>query len=227
MDIKIHSNHAFKVSPGEAIRIQQHLREKVVTGGKVKPLRYAAGVDVSFREGVATAAVAVINIPGLQLCDAAVARHKIEFPYIPGLLSFREIPVVLDVLKKIHVIPDVILCDGQGIAHPRRLGIASHLGVLTGMRTIGVAKSRLTGIHDEMPVRKGEWVPLYDKNETIGAVLCTRDNVKPLYISIGHRVDLHTAIKVVMRCVTRYRLPETTRLAHRLAGQAGVGIRPD
>jgi deoxyribonuclease V len=176
---------------------------------------------------VATAAVVVISLPGLQLCDAAVARREIEFPYIPGLLSFREIPVILDVLKKIHIIPDIILCDGQGIAHPRRLGIASHLGVLTGLCTIGVAKSRLTGNHDEIPVRKGEWVPLYEQNETIGAVLCTRDHVKPLYISIGHRIDLIAAIAVVMRCVSRYRLPETTRLAHRLAGQTETGKRPD
>jgi deoxyribonuclease V len=219
MNIKTSNIHSFHVTPGEAIRIQQRLRAKVITRGKVRRLRYAAGADVCFREGLATAAVAVVSMPDLQLKDYTVARRKKEFPYVPGLLSFREIPVILDALKKISITPDVILCDGQGIAHPRRLGIASHLGVLTGMRTIGVAKSRLTGTHGDMPVHKGEWVPLYDKNEIVGAVLCTRDLVKPLYISVGHRIDLLTAIEVVMRCITCYRLPETTRLAHRFAGE--------
>lgn len=216
------ARHSFNVTPTEAIRIQQKLRDKVITRGKAQGIRYAAGVDVSFREGAAIAAVAVLRLSDLQLFEHAVASRPIEFPYIPGLLSFREIPVILDALHKISRSPDIIICDGQGIAHPRRLGIASHLGVLTGLRTIGAAKSRLTGTHADAPVCKCEWVPLLDKTETIGAVLCTRDSVRPLYISIGHRIDLESAIDVVMHCITRYRLPETTRWAHRLAGDATI-----
>jgi deoxyribonuclease V len=180
-------------------------------------------VDVGFRDGKASAAVAVVDMRGLKLCDQAVAVRPIDFPYIPGLLAFREIPAILAALSGVVKTPDVILCDGQGIAHPRRLGLASHLGVLTGMRTIGVAKSRLTGTHGDVPLRRGEWVPLSDKNETVGAVLRTREAVKPLYISIGHRIDLVSSIEVVMRCITRYRLPETIRWAHRLAGSRSFG----
>lgn len=212
--------HPFNTTPQQAIQIQQNLQNKVITSGKVSNLNYVAGVDVGFHKGQATAAIAVLRMPDLQFCDQAVATRPVEFPYIPGLLSFREIPVILDALEKITMIPDVIICDGQGIAHPRRLGIASHLGVLTDICTIGAAKSRLIGTYRELLTQKGEWVPLVDKNEIIGAVLCTRNAVKPLYISVGHRIDLETAIEIVMRCVTKYRLPETTRVAHRMAGEA-------
>jgi deoxyribonuclease V len=139
------------------------------------------------------------------------------FPYIPGLLSFREIPAVLTAMKLLLIRPDLLLCDGQGIAHPRRLGIAAHLGMLLDIPSIGVAKSRLIGTHDELPKEKGASVPLMDKSEQIGIVLRTRTHVKPLYISPGHCVSIETARELVMKCVTRYRLPETTRLAHTLA----------
>lgn len=218
--IKATQIHPFKVTLQEAIQIQQNLRTRVIINGKVPDLNYVAGVDVGFHQGQATAAIAVLRMPDLQLCDQAVATRPVEFPYIPGLLSFREIPVILDALQKITTIPDVIICDGQGIAHPRRLGIASHLGVLTDMCTIGAAKSRLIGTHGETPVRKGEWVPLFDKDETVGAVLCTRNAVKPLFISVGNRIDLQAAIEIVMQCVSRCRLPETTRMAHRIAAEA-------
>jgi deoxyribonuclease V len=214
--------HSFTVAPKEAIEIQQVLRRKVVPKGKIKHLDFVAGVDVAFHNEQATAAVVIVNMPDLHVRESAVAGLPIEFPYIPGLLSFREIPVIFEALQKITIVPDVILCDGQGIAHPRRLGIASHLGAMTGLCTIGVAKSRLTGTHGEEPHIKGEWVPLCDKEETIGAVLCTRDKVKPLYVSVGHRIDIDSAIDVVMRCVTRYRLPQPIRLAHQLAGNAKV-----
>ncbi|MGD8673007.1 MAG: endonuclease V, partial [Thiogranum sp.] len=132
-------------------------------------------------------------------------------------LSFREVPAVLEALGTLASRPDLILCDGQGLAHPRRFGLACHLGVLTDIPTIGVAKSRLVGEHGALPPQKGSWVPLMDKGETIGAVLRTRDNVSPVYVSIGHRTSLATAIDYVLRCTPRYRLPETTRRAHRLA----------
>ncbi len=140
-----------------------------------------------------------------------------RFPYVPGYLSFREIPAVLAVLERLTVRPDVILCDGQGIAHPRRCGLASHLGVVSGLPTIGVAKSRLVGDHDEPGLNRGDWVPLMDKGEIIGAVLRTRTGVKPIYVSIGHRVGLETAIRLVLACTPRFRLPETTRAADRLS----------
>ena len=136
---------------------------------------------------------------------------------MPGLLSFRELPAVLDALSQLSVMPDIILCDGQGRAHPRRFGIACHLGVLLDLPTIGVGKTRLVGRHLEPGPERGDWTPLLDHEEEIGAVLRTRTGVKPLYISGGHRVCLRTAIELTLACLTRYRLPETTRAAHRLA----------
>lgn len=214
------SRFFLNIKPEQAIRLQQQLQEEIIIEGNTQNIRFAAGVDVGYFEDVSIAAVAVLELPGLDLCDYSVGRRKIKFPYIPGLLSFREIPVILDALNKIKIIPDVILCDGQGIAHPRRMGIASHLGILTNYRTIGVAKTRLIGRHDDVPDRKGEWVYLHDEDEIIGAVLRTREAVKPLYVSIGHRIDLVSAIEVVMRCVTAYRLPEPVRSAHHLAEEA-------
>jgi deoxyribonuclease V len=152
----------------------------------------------------------------LELVDSALARAPVTFPYVPGLLSFRELPAVLEALKLLTITPDLILCDGQGIAHPRRIGIASHLGVLTGIPTIGVAKSLLVGTHELLPLERGAWKPLRDRGEIIGAALRTRANVAPVYVSTGHRVSLTTAIYYALACTTKYRLPETTRHAHRL-----------
>ena len=149
--------------------------------------------------------------------EEQVSWRKLRFPYIPGLLSFRELPAVLDALERLREPPDLLLCDGQGIAHPRRFGIACHLGLLVDIPSIGVAKSRLCGTHEEPPNQRGAWTPLWAKGEIIGAALRTRIGVRPLYVSPGHRTSLETAIACVMRCCTRYRLPETTRYAHRLA----------
>jgi len=159
----------------------------------------------------------LLHYPDLNLHDQAISRSPTRFPYIPGYLSFRELPAVLQALDRLTVTPDLLLCDGQGLAHQRRFGLACHLGVLTDIPSIGVAKSRLIGTHDEPPKEKGQWVPLTDKGETIGAVLCTRNKVSPVYISLGHRISLPTAIDYVLACTTRFRLPETTRWAHRLA----------
>jgi len=182
-------------------------------------VRCVAGVDVGFENKGRTtrAAVAVLEFSSLELLDQAISCSPTCFPYIPGYLSFRELPSVLKALEKLSVTPDLLLCDGQGLAHPRRFGLACHLGVLTDIPSIGVAKSRLIGSHGEVPTDKGQWVPLIDKSETIGAVLRTRSNVSPVYVSTGHRVSLATAIDYTLRCTTRYRLPETTRWAHRLA----------
>lgn len=199
--------------------MQARLAAGIVREDEIGEVARVAGVDVGFEDGGRTtrAAVAVLNFPGLELAESAIVRSPTRFPYVPGLLSFREAPAVLDALQRLKAAPDLILCDGQGIAHPRRLGIASHIGLLANIPAIGVAKTRLIGKHEEVPNERGAWVPLTDRGETIGAVLRTRKDVKPLYISIGHRVSLKSALRWVMACLTRYRLPETTRWAHRLA----------
>lgn len=213
-------SHRWDLSPKEAIALQQQLRGAVVLEDRLDdPVRAVAGVDVGFesKNTVTRAAVAVLGYPALELTAHSIARQPTRFPYVPGLLSFREVPAVLEAFAGLPDRPQLLLCDGQGIAHPRRLGIASHLGLLLDIPAIGVAKTRLIGEHPPVPDERGAWVPLVDKGETIGAVLRSRKGVKPLYISPGHRITLETAIDYVMGCLTRYRLPETTRWAHRLA----------
>jgi deoxyribonuclease V len=211
--------HRWDLTPKEAIALQEQLRDRIIREDRLGAVRYVAGVDVGFeQDGAMTrAAVAVLDFPGLELVDQAIARSPTTFPYVPGLLSFREAPAVLEAFSGLRTQPDLILYDGQGLAHPRRLGIASHVGLLLDIPSIGVAKTRLIGEHGRVPLTKGKWTPLRDGEETIGAVLRTRAGVKPLFVSIGHRVSLQTAIRYVMACVTRYRLPQTTRWAHRLA----------
>lgn len=215
----IHELHTWDLTPKEAVALQRRLAPRVIREDRLGPVRRIAGVDVGFENDgrITRAAVAVLDFPELALLEHSVARMPTRFPYVPGLLSFREVPAVLEAVGKLPSLPDLLLCDGQGIAHPRRFGIACHLGVLLDVPSIGVGKTRLVGEHDELPQEQGSWVPLEDHGETVGAVLRTRDGVNPLYISVGHRVSLETAIRWVMACVTRYRLPETTRQAHRLA----------
>ncbi len=213
--------HSWDVTPKQAIAIQKELRDQISLENDFGDVKYVAGVDVGFEDQGRTtrAAVVVLDLFTLQPVDQCLARQPTRFPYVPGLLSFREIPAVLESLEGLSVQPDMLLCDGHGIAHPRRFGIACHLGLLTGLPAIGVGKSRLTGRHEAVPEEKGDWVPLVDKNECIGAVLRSRKNVRPLYISPGHRIDLESAITFVMQALTRYREPETTRHAHRLASR--------
>lgn len=217
--MKAKALHEWDVTPAEARRIQQELRGRVVLHDELPEVHHVAGVDVGFEDKgrVARAAVAVLSFPELAPVDQAVARRPVSFPYVPGLLSFREIPVITDALQQISVVPELILCDGQGYAHPRRMGIACHLGLVMDCPTIGVAKSRLVGSHAGLARRKGSRVQLMHGGEVIGVVLRTRDGVRPLYVSAGHRVGLATAVEYTLRCVRRYRLPETTRAAHRLA----------
>lgn len=216
-------DHPWDLAPAAARALQQELRGRVITEDRLGRVRYVAGVDVGFEERntVTRAAVVVLRVPELTLEEEVLAKRPTAFPYVPGLLSFREAPAVLDALGRLRRTPDLLLCDGQGIAHPRRFGIASHLGVLLDLPAIGVAKTRLVGEHGEVPDVRGAWVPLTDGGERIGAVLRSRTGVKPLYVSPGHRVGVETAVDWVMRCVTRYRLPETTRLADRLASRRG------
>lgn len=211
--------HRWDLAPKEAVAVQRRLAARVEARDRLGPVRHVAGVDVGLVRGSdrARAAVAVLGWPDLELRDQALAEGKVEFPYVPGLLSFREIPVVLRALEALRVAPDLILCDGQGYAHPRRFGLACHLGVVTDTPTIGVAKSRLIGEHDEPARGRGARAALRDRGEEIGCVLRTRTGVRPVYVSIGHRVGLETAIELVLAAAPCFRLPETTRQAHRLA----------
>jgi deoxyribonuclease V len=208
----------------EAQLVQQRLRQQVVTHDDFGVLRTVAGVDAGYEDdgNTARAVVVVLAYPSLEPLDYTIARRPAGFPYIPGFLSFREGPAIVAALDALRVTPDMLICDGQGIAHPRRLGIASHIGVLTDRPTIGCAKSLLVGSHPPLPDERGAWVPLTDRGEQLGVVLRTRPGVKPVYISVGHRVSLPTATEIVMACVTKYRLPETTRLADGLASHARV-----
>jgi deoxyribonuclease V len=217
--MKINRDYAWAKTAEEAIALQQSLKQQVITTDDLGTVDFVAGVDVGFRDNGNTtrAAVAVLSFPELDLKDQAIAHRPTSFPYIPGLLSFREVPAVLDALEQLTVTPDLLLCDGQGIAHPRRLGIASHLGILVDLPAVGVAKSILVGKHEEVADQKGKWVPLLHRGDTIGAVLRTRPKTKPLYISSGHRISLETSIEYVLACTPKYRLPETTRSAHKLA----------
>ena len=211
--------HSWDLSPAEARELQLKLSSEVIQENRLPVPKRVAGVDVGFEaEGrVTRAAVAVLSFPDLKPVDQAIARLPTRFPYVPGLLSFREIPAILEAMKGLEQAPDLLLCDGQGLAHPRRFGLACHLGLLTGIPSIGVGKSRLLGTHQSLGPNKGDWVPLIDKGETIGAVLRSRSGVKPIYVSIGHKIDLESSIHYVLACTTRYKLPETTRAAHRLA----------
>lgn len=212
-------NHAWDLTPQAAVALQRELAGQVLRVDRLGAVGRVAGVDVGFEEGgrITRGAVAVLDFPSLARVEQAVARQPTRFPYVPGLLSFREAPAVLAALARLAVAPDLILCDGHGLAHPRRFGIACHVGLLTGIPTIGVGKTRLVGHHGPVPTERGAWVPLEDKGEVIGAVLRTRAGVAPVFVSIGWGVSLDSAIRWVMACTPKYRLPETTRQAHGLA----------
>ena len=218
--MKVESLHSWQVSTAQALEIQQRLATQVSKKSEVATPRFIAGVDISVGkgEGMATAAVVVLNYPELRVVETKIARGNLNFPYIPGLLSFRELPLTLAACQKLTITPDLILVDGQGIAHPRRLGLASHLGLLLNTPTIGCAKSLLCGSHETPSIEPGSYTEVVDKGEIIGIALRTKRGVKPVYVSIGHKVDLNTAIYWVMKCCHGYRLPEPTRLAHLAAG---------
>lgn len=210
---------SWPITVEEATSMQNNLKTQVITEDKLGPVKYVAGLDAAFLENdqVTKAAVAVFSFPDMKLQETAIATRATTFPYTPGFLSFREIPAYLDVLEKLKLTPDLILCDGQGLAHPRRFGCATHLGVVLDIPTIGVAKTLFIGQHDVLAESKGSWQPLVDNGEVVGAVVRSRQSVKPIYVSVGHRLCLETAINYVLKCVTEYRLPETTRIADQLS----------
>jgi deoxyribonuclease V len=212
-------SHPWNLSPEEAITLQKKLAVQVVQVAQLGPVTTVAGVDASYKEGIAQAAVVVLSYPDLKLVEYTTDRRPVNFPYVPGLLSFREGPAVLAALARLSSPPDLLIFDGQGIAHPRRLGIASHIGLLVDIPAIGCAKSRLYGRYTEPGPERGDFTFLTHGGETIGAALRTRPKTKPLFVSIGHRVDLPASIEYVLNCCRGYRLPETTRWAHRVAGE--------
>lgn len=207
-----------------AVAVQEQLRAQVRIVDDFGELHTVAGVDAGFADEGATAqaAVVVLQLPELKPVAYALARGPTRFPYVPGFLSFREAPVILDALAQLAAPPDLVICDGQGIAHPRRFGIACHLGVLTGLPTIGCAKSLLVGSFRSLPDTRGARTPLTHAGEQVGWALRTRPGTRPVFVSPGHRVALGAAAELVMACVTRFRLPETTRYAHNLASKGVI-----
>jgi deoxyribonuclease V len=220
--MRIRQTHPFDVGYHEAVAIQNELRGRVVRVGAPRRVRLIAGADVSYAKRAETmyAAVVVLEWPSLDVVEEVTARRPAEFPYIPGLLSFREMPVLIAAFGKLRSELDVIIYDGHGVAHPRGFGIASHLGVLLDVATIGCAKKRLVGEYDAPGAEKGARSPLRLRGKTIGTVLRTRTNVKPVFVSVGHRIGLRSAVRLVLSAATRYRLPEPTRLAHVLSNVA-------
>ncbi len=223
MPIHARPIHPWDVSPEEAVLIQQQLRARVIrTGPMPEPGAIIVGVDVGFRGDVARAAAVAVRFPDLTPLSQAVAEVPVTFPYIPGLLAFREAPAILAALDRLGLEPHLLMVDGHGISHPRRMGIATHLGVYLDLPSIGCAKSKLWGRYEMPPDEPGAWTPLRDGEEVIGAVLRTQAGTSPVFVSIGHRISLENAIATVMACVRGHRLPEPTRLAHLAAGGADV-----
>ena len=218
--MKINKLHRWDVSLKQAREIQLSLAGKVVTKNEGINLRLVAGVDISSpdSQGVARGAVVVLSYPGLDIKEVKTAESRVSLPYIPGLLSFRECPLILDACEKLCDTPDLVLVDGQGVAHPRRLGLASHLGLFLDVPTIGCAKSILCGKHEPLGEEPGSHAELVDNGDVIGAALRTKVHVKPIYVSIGHKIDLASALHWVTNCCRGYRLPEPTRMAHLAAG---------
>ncbi len=215
-------NHSWDLEPRDAIALQTELAGQLVFAPPPAEIELVAGVDVSMRRGVARAAVVVMTMPELHEQERVCADAPIAYPYVPGLLTFREAPTILQALERLEHLPDLLMFDGQGYAHPRRMGLASHIGVLLDHPTVGCAKSRLCGTYKEPPRERGAYTHLYDGDEVIGAVVRTRTGVKPVFVSAGHRMTLDAAIELVLACGKGYRLPEPTRWAHRAAAQTGA-----
>jgi deoxyribonuclease V len=215
--------HPWPRSVAEAQMLQERLRGKVATKDRLGVVQRVAGVDAHYSVNSVWAAIAVMTFPDLVLVESALIHRSPTFAYVPGLLSFREAPPSLEVLHRLSEKPDLLLVDGQGLAHPRRFGLACHLGVLGDVPTIGVAKSRLVGVYQEPGIELGAWSKLVDRGETVGAVLRTRSAVRPVFVSIGHRISLKTAINLVLRCTGHFRLPEPIRAADTLSRQHLIG----
>jgi deoxyribonuclease V len=219
--------HEWSLTPREAIELQKRLRERVRVEPLRKKIETVAGADISFNkfDPVVYAGVVVLRLPSLEVVEEVGVVSETKFPYVPGLLSFRESPSVLEAWAKLKTEPDAVMFDGQGIAHPRRVGIASHVGLIVKRPTFGCAKSVLVGKFEEPGEERGSWTPLVDKGETIGAALRTKTRVQPIFVSPGHLIDLEGAIELTLRCDGGYRQPEPTRRAHLLVNALRRGER--
>jgi deoxyribonuclease V len=223
--MKINELHSWNVTPTEAVALQRQLAARVDKHSPLTQIELVAGADVSYARfsNRFCGAVVVLRALDFTLIEQQSVEMDVAFPYVPGLLSFRESPVLLAAFAKLRARPDVVLVDGQGIAHPRRFGLASHLGLWLDTPTIGCAKSLLCGKHRAPGQKRGAAARLRDRDETIGAVLRTRDRTRPLYVSVGHRIDLKSALRIVLSCGRGYRLPEPTRQAHVLVNEVRKG----
>ncbi len=213
--------HTWNITPTEAVALQHRLAAQLdhTPPLDLSRVKIVAGVDVSVRDNISTAAVVALSFPDLQVLETVTAHIPTPFPYVPGLLTFREGEAILAAHAQLQAQPDVYLFDGMGRIHQRRIGVASHMGLWLNRPTVGVGKSHLLGDYAEPGVEAGSWSPLTVKGEVLGVVLRTRTNVKPVYVSSGHLIDLDSALKLVLACTTRYRLPEPIRAAHNAAGR--------
>jgi deoxyribonuclease V len=214
--------HSWDVSPREAAGIQSSLRPAVEREDRLGPVGAVAGIDLAIRGGAATVAIVVLSFPDLRVADSVTLSRAVTFPYVPGLLAFREAPPILAAYAELRLAPDLLIFDGHGLAHPRRMGIACHVGLVLDLPSIGCAKSILCGQHPPLVDQVGAWAPVMDGGEIIGAAVRTRQAVRPVYVSTGHRVSLDSAIRFVLACCRGRRLPEPTRLAHLAAGQSSA-----
>ena len=223
--MKVREPRNWNLRPAEARELQERLRRRVVLVDRWKPIRTVAGADIALdaRSGVGFSGVVVYRFPDLVEVERRHATRKLTFPYIPGLLAFREIPVLLAAIRKLTIVPDLIFCDGHGLAHPRWFGIACHLGLLLDRPTVGVAKSRLVGQYEEPADVSGAWSPLTDRGDRIGAVLRTRPGTLPVFVSPGHRISLKSALRFTMATYEGYRIPKPTREAHAYVGRLKRG----
>lgn len=219
--MQVYPRHEWNLTAAQAVALQQDLAREIVSDAPLAldSIRLVAGVDVSVKNDLSQAAVVVSTFPDLRLLEVVTAAMPTPFPYIPGLLSFREGPILVEAFEKLQTVPDVFIFDGMGIMHPRRLGIAAQMGLWLQKPTIGCGKTYLIGDYQEPGDQRGDFSPLTYRGETLGAVLRTRARVKPLFISVGHLADLPTALELVLRCTPRYRLPEPIRAAHNAAGK--------
>lgn len=217
--------HDWNLSPREAVALQNELRNRVLVTPPKRPIETIAGADISFNKFSATiyVAVVVLRLPDLEVVEEATVIGEAQFPYVPGLLSFRELPAVLEAWQKLSVEPDCVMFDGQGLAHPRRFGIACHAGLWMNRPTLGCAKSVLVGKYDEPNLERGSWTPMIHKGETVGAALRTKNKTKPIYVSVGSEMDLDSAIELTLRCDGGYRQPEPTRQAHLRVNELRLG----
>ncbi|HEX8775688.1 MAG TPA: deoxyribonuclease V [Pyrinomonadaceae bacterium] len=219
--------HDWDVTPREAVELQKSLRERVRLAPLTRPVETIAGTDISFNkfEPTVYAGIVVLRLPSLEVVEEVGVVSETRFPYVPGLLSFRETPSVLEAWAKLKCEPDAVMFDGQGLAHPRRVGIACHVGLLIERPTLGCAKSVLVGKYEEPPEERGEWSPMIDKGETVGAAVRTKNRVQPIFVSPGHMIDLPGAIRLTLECDGGYRQPEPTRRAHHLVNSLRRGER--